>query len=114
MAILLATIGLAAAFTPPASVSRRAVLSGAGAAVFTALPANAFDLPGLEEFEDPAARRYAAKQPNPSPGSMQSKAFYAVAPLAGAILAPSAVWISIASVLTWTIWKINPPLVSPG
>ena len=38
------------------------------------------------------------------------KAFYAVAPLAGAILAPSAVWISIASVLTWTIWKINPPL----
>mmetsp|Transcript_36082 Transcript_36082/g.115499 ORF Transcript_36082/g.115499 Transcript_36082/m.115499 type:complete len:303 (-) Transcript_36082:181-1089(-) len=38
------------------------------------------------------------------------KAFYDVAPAAGLILAPSAVWISIASVLTWTIWRINPPL----
>ena len=38
------------------------------------------------------------------------KAYYEAAPLAGLILAPSAVWISIASVLTWTIWKINPPL----
>ena len=38
------------------------------------------------------------------------KAFYDAAPAAGFILAPSAVWISIASVLTWTIWKINPPL----
>jgi benzodiazapine receptor len=27
--------------------------------------------------------------------------------LAGALLAPSAVWISIASVLTWTIWSMN-------
>ena len=31
------------------------------------------------------------------------------APLAGKLLAPSAVWISIASVLTWTIWSINEP-----
>jgi len=38
------------------------------------------------------------------------KAFYDAAPLAGYVLAPSAVWISIASVLTWTIWRINPPL----
>jgi len=38
------------------------------------------------------------------------KSYYEAAPLAGMILAPSAVWISIASVLTWTIWKINPPL----
>ena len=30
-------------------------------------------------------------------------------PLAGALLAPSAVWISIASVLTWSIWSINEP-----
>ena len=37
------------------------------------------------------------------------KAFYAVAPLAGAILALGRVD-PIASVLTWTIWKINPPL----
>ena len=35
--------------------------------------------------------------------------FYAAAPLAGLLLAPSAVWISIASVLTWTIWSINTP-----
>ncbi len=38
------------------------------------------------------------------------KAYYNAVPLAGCVLAPSAVWISIASVLTWTIWKINPPL----
>jgi tryptophan-rich sensory protein len=38
------------------------------------------------------------------------KAYYEVTPLAGYLLAPSACWISIASVLTWTIWKINPPL----
>ena len=36
--------------------------------------------------------------------------YFATRPLAGLLLAPSAVWISIASVLTWTIWKINPPL----
>ena len=30
-------------------------------------------------------------------------------PLAGYLLAPSAVWISIATVLTWTIWSINEP-----
>ena len=35
--------------------------------------------------------------------------FFLVKPLAGALLAPSAVWITIASVLTWTIWKINTP-----
>jgi len=38
------------------------------------------------------------------------KAYWAAAPAAGLLLAPSACWISIASVLTWTIWKINPPL----
>ena len=38
------------------------------------------------------------------------KAYYDVTPIAGYLLAPSAVWISIASVLTWTIWSINPPL----
>ena len=37
-------------------------------------------------------------------------AFYRTLPLAGIVLAPSAVWISIASVLTWTIWSLNPPL----
>lgn len=29
--------------------------------------------------------------------------------VAGLVLAPSAVWISIASVLTWSIWSINEP-----
>jgi len=38
------------------------------------------------------------------------KAYYDVQPIAGLVLAPSACWISIASVLTWTIWKMNPPL----
>ena len=40
----------------------------------------AFNLPPLEEFEDPKARRFYAKQPNPGDmGVMQTKAFYAVA-----------------------------------
>ena len=34
--------------------------------------------------------------------------YYAVAPKAGVMIAPSAVWISVATVLVWTIWKINP------
>jgi hypothetical protein len=29
--------------------------------------------------------------------------------VAGYVLAPSALWISIATVLTWTIWGINTP-----
>jgi len=37
------------------------------------------------------------------------RAYYVAAPVAGYLLAPSACWISIASALTWTIWKINPP-----
>lgn len=35
--------------------------------------------------------------------------YYRAVPLAGLLLAPSAVWISIASVLTWSIWSINTP-----
>jgi len=34
---------------------------------------------------------------------------YRATPIAGFVLAPSAVWISIATVLTWTIWSINEP-----
>ena len=35
--------------------------------------------------------------------------YYKPTPLAGLLLAPSACWITIASVLTWTIWSINEP-----
>ena len=35
--------------------------------------------------------------------------YYKTTPLAGLLLAPSACWITIASVLTWTIWSINEP-----
>ena len=35
--------------------------------------------------------------------------YYAVLPKAGLILLPSACWISVATILTWTIWKINEP-----
>ncbi len=44
-----------------------------------------------------------------------ASAYYAVAqyaacvPKAGYVLAPMAVWITIATVLTWTIWAINEP-----
>ena len=39
--------------------------------------------------------------------------FYNVRPLAGLVLAPSALWLSIATVLTWSIWSLNgrPPLI---
>ena len=45
--------------------------------------------------------------------------YYSVVPAAGLVLAPSALWISIASVLTWTIWDMNErepllPLVGDG
>uniref|UniRef100_A0A7S0P6H0 Uncharacterized protein n=1 Tax=Calcidiscus leptoporus TaxID=127549 RepID=A0A7S0P6H0_9EUKA len=36
-------------------------------------------------------------------------AYYRTRPLAGLLLLPSAVWLSIASVLTWSIWAINTP-----
>ena len=36
-------------------------------------------------------------------------AYYAALPAAGLILLPSACWISIATVLTWTIWTMNEP-----
>jgi translocator protein len=35
--------------------------------------------------------------------------YVAVQPIAGRILAPSGVWISIATVLCWEIWRINMP-----
>ena len=35
--------------------------------------------------------------------------YYKTTPLAGLLLAPSACWITIASVLTWTIWSMNEP-----
>lgn len=35
--------------------------------------------------------------------------YYRTVPLAGMLLAPSACWITIASVLTWTIWSMNEP-----
>lgn len=60
-------------------VGRRAVLAGAAATV--GLPAaNAYDLPALEEFDDPKARAFYASKPNPGNlGALQSKAFYTVA-----------------------------------
>ena len=36
--------------------------------------------------------------------------YYQVAPVAGKILSPSGVWISIATVLCWSIWRINKPV----
>lgn len=33
--------------------------------------------------------------------------YFQTVPLAGKLLAPSAVWISIATVLTWSIWNLN-------
>ena len=35
--------------------------------------------------------------------------YFTTLPLAGYLLAPSAVWISIATVLSWTIWRMNEP-----
>merc|ERR1711935_854667 len=47
----------------------------------TVLPlgaANAFDLPSLEEFDDPKQRKFYASRPNPDASKQQSLAFYAV------------------------------------
>ena len=38
--------------------------------------------------------------------------YYNVLPLAGKLLAPSGVWISIATVLTFSIWRLNKPVQS--
>ena len=38
--------------------------------------------------------------------------YYGTIPLAGKILAPSGAWLSIATVLTWTVWRINKPVQS--
>tara|TARA_A100001015_G_scaffold273648_1_gene329293 strand:+ start:127 stop:381 length:255 start_codon:yes stop_codon:yes gene_type:complete len=35
------------------------------------------------------------------------KQYYTTFPLAGKLLAPSAVWISVATVLVTTIWRLN-------
>ena len=34
--------------------------------------------------------------------------YWSVTPTAGVLIAPSAVWITVATVLVYTIWKINP------
>lgn len=34
--------------------------------------------------------------------------YYNVVPTAGYLIAPSAVWISVATFLVYTIWRINP------
>jgi hypothetical protein len=59
------------------AVSRRALLGGA-VAFTSSSAASAFDLPPLEEFENPRSRRSFAKMPNPPVGKQQSSAFYAV------------------------------------
>jgi len=61
-------------------MGRRAVLtSAASAAVAVPLQAaRAFDLPSLEEFDNPKARAAAAKKGNPPIEKQQSSAFYAV------------------------------------
>ena len=60
-------------------ISRRGVITGAAAATLPLRQAaKAFDLPPLEEFDNAAARGYAAKKPNPPLAAQQSKAFYAV------------------------------------
>jgi len=62
-----------------ARLGRRAILSAAATTVVAPLHAAlAFDLPILEDFEDPKARATAAKKPNPPLEKQQWAAFYAV------------------------------------
>ena len=60
--------------------SRRATLMGAAAATLPlAQRALAFDLPPLDQFEDPKARAARAKMPNPPATAQQAAAFYVCA-----------------------------------
>jgi len=69
---------LASALAP--GVSRRAALSGAAAisGSFVPLSARAFDLPALDEFENPVARAKYAGMKNPDLTKQQSLIFYAI------------------------------------
>ena len=59
--------------------TRRAVIAGAAASVGLPVVTNAYDLPSLEEFDDPKARAFFENKPNPENlGVLQSKAFYTV------------------------------------
>ena len=81
MKLLFLCLATAAALRAPIQQSnnRRSVLAGAAAALSLPLQkALAFDLPLLEEFDDPAARRAYARMPNPELKKQQSSAFYAV------------------------------------
>mmetsp|Transcript_21538 Transcript_21538/g.35543 ORF Transcript_21538/g.35543 Transcript_21538/m.35543 type:complete len:201 (-) Transcript_21538:432-1034(-) len=62
---------------PPSAKGRGTFLHGALAAGLS-MPANAFDLPPLDAFEDPKQRAEFAAKPNPSSGKQASCAFYAV------------------------------------
>jgi len=59
-------------------IGRRSAVSLGALAAGIRLPASAFDLPILEDFDDPKARKKAAAMPNPPIGKQQSSAFYAV------------------------------------
>jgi hypothetical protein len=59
-------------------IGRRSAVSLGALAAGLRLPASAFDLPILEDFDDPKARKKAAAMPNPPIGKQQSSAFYAV------------------------------------
>jgi len=76
---MLSLVTLTAALLQPnaAPCSRRAVLAGTFAGALP-LSASAFDLPPLEEYDNPKARKAAAARANPGPGKQQSTAFYAV------------------------------------
>ena len=58
--------------------SRRNAIALGATALVTPLAGRAFDLPALEEFDDPKARKFAARQPNPPATKQQWAAFYAV------------------------------------
>ena len=59
-------------------MGRRSVVALGAVAAGLRLPASAFDLPALDEFDDPRARKKAAALSNPPLGKQQSSAFYAV------------------------------------
>eukprot|EP00308_Calcidiscus_leptoporus_P018117 CAMPEP_0119373564 /NCGR_PEP_ID=MMETSP1334-20130426/25986_1 /TAXON_ID=127549 /ORGANISM="Calcidiscus leptoporus, Strain RCC1130" /LENGTH=199 /DNA_ID=CAMNT_0007391373 /DNA_START=12 /DNA_END=611 /DNA_ORIENTATION=- len=78
---LVALLSTAYALKPSTPLSRTIVLRGALLSSSVQLfqgPSSAFDLPPLEEFDNPRARASFASRPNPNLGKQVGSAFYAV------------------------------------
>ena len=76
--VLLLAASAAALRLPETGIARRQALALGAGLLSAPRSSSAFDLPILEQFDDPKARKKAASMPNPPATKQQSSAFYAV------------------------------------